>query len=138
MPTSVRYAQLCLFAVVVGVITSACGDRPQSTSQSTPMSRDMAGTAASIAASFEVEATRACNIAGIDDITACAQQNGALLPEKEVKAVAKVALAQHKSYSERCRKSFETAYCEDLLNRAIQMEWRKPTEAYASLDPEPK
>lgn len=139
MSTSVRHVQLCIFVVVAGVLTSGCSDRSEPTSQDKAMSRDTVGMAASIAASFEVDATRACKIAGVDDIAACAQQSGALLPEKEAKAVAKVALAQHKSYSERCRKSFDTAYCDDLLSRAIQMEWRKPVEASASsLEVEPK
>jgi hypothetical protein len=122
----------------MGTVISGCGERAQSGDQGTAMSHDMAGVAASIAASFEVDAARACKVAGIDDIGACAQQNGTLLPEKEAKALAKVALAQHKGYNERCRKTFDIAYCDDLLGRAIKMEWRKPIDASASLGLEPK
>jgi hypothetical protein len=137
MATSISPAQLFPVAAIFAIIIGGCTDRPNPAGESKAMSRDTAGMTASIAASLEVDAKRACMIAGIDDISVCAQQDGVLLSEKQAQAVAKFAVEQRKSYNKECRESFDAAYCDDLLSRAIDMEWRKPVETSAppKLDP---
>lgn len=114
---------------------NGCSDRSEQAT-SAAMSREMAGTAASIAAAFEVSALRACKIAGIEDLSACATQTGELLPEKEARIAAKMALGQRTSFNDRCRRSFDSKYCDDLLKRAIEMEWRKPPETSTGFETE--
>lgn len=87
------------------------------------------GIAASIAAAFNVDAVRACRVAGISDIEKCAKTEGTLLPEREARAMAAVSVRKTRRYFDSCIAKFSAAYCNDLIARAIEMEWRKPVTA---------
>lgn len=90
------------------------------------------GTSASIAASLNVDALRACKTAGVDDLERCAKLDGALLPEREAKALATVAQRQKDRYFAACTAEFSRDYCTDLFARGIEMESRRPASEETS------
>lgn len=116
-----------ILGVLAAVATvSACQKaEPTAEEKRASATRSMGGLA-SVAASLHVDAMRTCKIAGVEDIERCAQVEGMLLPEREAKAVASVSLGRTKTFFERCTAEFSLEYCNDLIARAIEMEWRKP------------
>jgi hypothetical protein len=82
---------------------------------------------ASLAAKNFVKAARECRIAGIDHLKSCAENKGLLEPEITAQLYAEIALADMRSYQAKCSEHFSTKYCDQLLQKASQMEWRRPT-----------
>jgi hypothetical protein len=82
---------------------------------------------ASHAAKNFVKASRECRIAGIDHLKSCAENKGLLEPEITAQIYAELALADMRSYQAQCSEHFSAKYCGQLLQKASQMEWRRPT-----------
>jgi len=82
---------------------------------------------ASLAAKNFVKASRACRIAGIDHLRSCAENKGLLEPEITAQLFAELAIAEMRSYQTKCSEHYSTKYCGQLLQKASQMEWRRPT-----------
>jgi hypothetical protein len=122
MTKTIRTALIATAMVVVG-----CGKEPTQVEQQ-GRSEAAIGRLASNTASFLVEATKDCRIIGVDGLNACAKQNGTLVDEKFAKVEANSAIKKEGLYWERCRASFTHDYCNQLLDRAIRIEWRKPPE----------
>lgn len=90
------------------------------------------GITASIAASLHVDAERACFIAGTEQMSDCANSLGTLVPERAAKMAATMSISRTKHFFDKCIVEFSSSYCNDLLERAIKIERRKP----ASSEPE--
>lgn len=121
-----RLIVLALSVLAVSVLVGC--EKPPTPEQTRAGAVRAIGTRASITAMMVVDATRACAVAGIEKIDACAKQDGTLMPEREAKVLAQGALRRTDAFNAECSKNFAANYCADLLTRAIAMEWRKPLE----------
>lgn len=120
---------LWLVCGVVAICNSGCKEKELSAEQKRASALSSAGFAASLAASSHVDAARACEIAGIADMSTCSANNGTLLAEREAKVLAAMAIRRTNSYFKKCESSFPFDYCKDLIQRAIEIEYRKPIVA---------
>lgn len=124
--------RLKLFTIIILIAAAmivACQKIEPTLEEKRAIATNTIGIAASLAASLHVEATRACEIAGIKEIEACALHKGTLLPEREAKSMAIISIENTKHYFEKCLADFSADYCNDLIARAIEMEQRKTPES---------
>lgn len=84
------------------------------------------GTDASITAAMLVSAIRSCQIVGVGEIDRCAELKGTLIADQTAQMLATVAVAQRNDYWKNCQASFDQEYCNQLIQRAIAIEYRKP------------
>jgi hypothetical protein len=125
-------------AVILTFSLVACSEKHSAPKDKIRSAQESVGWSASFAASTFVEAARECQIAGIADIKICAKNKGVLLPEITAQMLASQAVAKIDDYFSECLPKFSIDYCKDLLERAKQMEWRRPPskEAHDTLMPE--
>jgi hypothetical protein len=125
------------FIIILGMAlviasTTGCSRVEESSEPNKQSQENIIGILASTTASFHVDASRECEIAGIHDLEQCSLNTGTLIQEKSAKILAATAMKQTKRYFAECIKNFPGDYCNDLIARAIQIEWRKPPASYAS------
>jgi hypothetical protein len=118
---------LCM-AIIAG-LGAGCNRKERTAEEQIRSQEERVGLSASIAADFHVGADKECKIAGIENIEDCSKNTGTLLQEKSAKALAIASLANSKHYFDSCMKEFSAEYCNQLIARAIQIEWRKPVSS---------
>jgi len=84
--------------------------------------RQAVGTEASVTAGLLVAALKACRPLGLD-VHACVSHSGPLIQDQTAPAVASLAVERQGAYDAACRRHYEAKYCNDLLTRAIGIEW---------------
>lgn len=85
--------------------------------------RQAVGTEASLTANLLVAAYKACRPLGLD-VRACVSHTGPLIQDQAAPAVASLAVERQGAYEAACRRHYEVQYCNDLLTRAIGIEWQ--------------
>lgn len=81
------------------------------------------GTDASVTASLLVAAYKACRPLGLD-VRACVGHKGPLIQDQTAPVVASLAVERQGAYEAGCRRHYEVQYCNDLLMRAINIEYQ--------------
>jgi hypothetical protein len=71
-------------------------------------------------------ASRACFVIGINNLERCAENKGTLLAEQSASISAGLALGQRDEYWKKCQSNFSEDYCKQLIDRAVNIEFRKP------------
>ena len=84
------------------------------------------GKDASITAAVFVSATRSCQVVGESDIERCAQLKSSLISEQAAQVTANLAVDVTKAYWKKCQADFGQDYCNELIQRAVAIEYRKP------------
>lgn len=84
------------------------------------------GVDASITAAMFVSAVRTCQVVGFNDVTKCADHKGSLLAEQSAQITANVSVEKTASYWKTCLASFTNDYCNQLIQRAVAIEYRQP------------
>ncbi len=87
------------------------------------------GTEASVTAMMFVSAARSCQVVGLNDIEICAEIKGSLIADQTAQIIAKVAVDKTKEYWNKCQTDFSQEYCNQLIQRAVAIEYRKPRTA---------
>ncbi len=62
----------------------------------------------------------------MNDIDRCAQLKGTLIADQSAQMLASVAVDLRKDYWRKCQADFEQEYCNQLIQRAVAIELRKP------------
>lgn len=113
--------------LLVVVTLSICGCNAEPTpAAKQKVSEEAIGAEASIAAAFWVDASRKCLLIGVPDFIACADSEGTLLDERSAQKLAKVTIDYAIKFSHKCKANFSSDYCDQLFNRAVDIENRKP------------
>ena len=84
------------------------------------------GTDASVTAMMFVSAVRSCQVVGLNDIERCAQIKGSLIADQTAQILAKAAVDKSKEYFTKCQTDFSLDYCNQLIQRAVAIEYRTP------------
>ena len=114
---------------ILAALCSACEKKMPSAADKRTAAIASAGIRASLTASIHVEAERTCEIVGFPSLDECAKLEGNLLTEKEAKQMADFSMSQSKKYFESCVANLSADYCNKLIERAVQIERRKPPAA---------
>ena len=115
-----------LSAAAVTVIAIIGCDAVLSPEQKWEKALAAVGMDASMAAAMLVSAARSCQVVGVNDIDSCDQIKGTLIADQSAQILASVAVDRRKEYWRRCLADFEQEYCNQLLQRAVTIELRKP------------
>jgi hypothetical protein len=118
-------SKLITFAVLIATMIAGC-DAALSPEQKQEKARVAVGMDASVAAAIAVSATRSCQVVGVNDIELCTQLKGSLIAEQTAQMSAKMAKDKANMYWDKCKKDFSQDYCLTLLQRALDIENRKP------------
>ena len=84
------------------------------------------GTDASVTAAMFVSAARSCQVVGVNDIERCVQLKSSLIADQAAQIIASVAVDKTKEYWKKCQADFSQDYCNQLIQRAVAIEYRKP------------
>lgn len=87
------------------------------------------GYQASVTAGFVLSASRLCRIIGKPNLKECSAQRGPLPEEKSAAELASMALGEHERFIELCLKQIAKDKCDSLLQRAVDIAWRKDAPA---------
>lgn len=85
--------------------------------------RQAVGAEASLAANLLVAAYKACRPLGLD-VRACVSHTGSLIQDQTAPAVASLAVERQGAYEAACRRHYDAQYCDDLLTRAVNIEYQ--------------
>lgn len=83
------------------------------------------GIDASVTAALYVSAARSCQVVGVNDIERCAQLKGSLIADQSAQIIASVAVEKAREYWKKCQEDFSQDYCNQLIQRALDIEYRK-------------
>lgn len=112
-------------AVLIATAIASC-DAALSPEEKREKVRAAIGMDASITAAILVSAARSCQVVGVNDIDMCAQVKGTLIADQSAQMLASVAADQRTGYWKKCHADFDQEYCNQLIQRAVAIELRKP------------
>jgi predicted outer membrane protein len=62
----------------------------------------------------------------VSDIDKCAQLKGTLIADQSAQMISNLAVDMRKDYWKKCQADFDQEYCNQLIQRAVAIELRKP------------
>ncbi|MEZ5615991.1 MAG: hypothetical protein R3E35_12340 [Rhodocyclaceae bacterium] len=122
-----RINKLFVLSAAVLIVTAITGcDAALSPEEKREKARAAAGMDASVTAVILVSAARSCQVVGVGDIDKCVQLNGTLIADQSAQMLASMAVDRRKDYWSKCQADFDQQYCNQLIQRAVAIELRKP------------
>jgi|Laugresbdmm110sd_1035091.scaffolds.fasta_scaffold29686_2 hypothetical protein len=115
-----------LSAAVLVVIAIIGCDATLSPEEKQEKARSAVGVDASVTAGVLVSAARSCQVIGVSDIDKCAQLKGTLIADQSAQMISNLAVDMRKDYWKKCQADFDQEYCNQLIQRAVAIELRKP------------
>ena len=120
------HSSLTLWAALLMVAALTGCDAPLSPEQKRERAIAAIGMEASLTAGMFVSAVRSCDLVGLNDIERCAQLKGSLAAEQTAQMYASMVVNQSKEYWKNCQTNFPLDYCDQLIQRAVAIEYRRP------------
>lgn len=118
----------CLSVLVASTFILTACEKPLSAEEKRQKASESIGITASITAALLVSSARSCQVIGVPNVDQCAKTNGTLLAEQSAQTKANFAVEQRSGYWKECQAEFSTKYCSQLIERAVAIELRKPSD----------
>ena len=110
---------------VLAVLLAGCAKKEVTAEQKRHKAQVSVSIDAWLAAKDHVNASQECRIAGFSPLQKCALNDGLLEPEEIAKDAASRALNSAAEYRASCAEDFSEEFCNELIDRAIRIEWRR-------------
>lgn len=121
------FLQWCC-AICASLVILGC-EKPLSAEQKKQKAQEAIGSEASFTAAIVVSAARSCVIAGVYELEKCVQIKNPLLTDQSARTMAEFAVEQRASFWQACQAEFSSEYCGQLIQEAVDVEYKKPRAA---------